>query len=540
MAVEATSSELTEHALATAFRSGDRAHCIALIGEHARVWLKAGEVDSVARWARRLSRNEILHNEAIATSYIASLIFRRRFPEATAWLQDVEHSNVSATEVPRARLRTLRLMLGAISENTNDDALIAEVGEGPGEGYLSGALIALQAYALIRKNRFDAAKRRALRAKELLAEHGDAYGTSYADVLIILAQRLSGDLVGAAASCERLFESLAHSTHNPAWVNAASTLAHLRYEQNRMQEAHTLCEELLPLLRVASTPDVFASVYVTRARLAVNTGRTHEAMEILETLHSAMEDGRHGRLVALCIYERVRTALLADDADVARRIAAEAGIGELAATHAWARTRTYDPAWERLGQAHAILLLHERRFAECRTVLHSLIKSAAHASCLVRVVGLEALLATCEWLAGDRVQAFAALNRAHARTRAVAFARSVFDEAPGFGTIVRSALTEHELQLPLPHGYLERWRDVLGGREDLVQAPTARVEPLTERELRVLTLVAEGLRNDAISGRLQIALSTTKWHMQNIFAKLGVASRTEALVRARRLNIIES
>jgi LuxR family transcriptional regulator, maltose regulon positive regulatory protein len=539
MTVEATSSEPAEHALATAFRSGDRAHCIALIGENARVWLKAGEVDSVARWARRLSRNEILHNEAIATSYIASLIFRRRFLEATTWLQDVEHNNVSATEVMRSRLRTLRLMLGAISENTNEEALIAEVGEGPGDGYLSGALIALQAYALIRKNRFDAAKRRALRAKELLAEHGDAYGASYAEVLIIFAQRLSGDLIGAAASCERLFASVAHCTRNPAWVNAASTLAHLRYEQNRMKEAHALCEELLPLLRVASTPEVFASVYITRARLAVDAGRTHEAMTILETLHSAMEDGRHGRLVALCVYERVRTALLADDADVARRIAAEAGIGELAAAHAWARARTYDPAWERLGQAHAILLLHERRIAECRTLLQLLIKSAAHAGCLVRVVGLEALLATCEWLAGERIQAFAALNRAHARTRAVAFVRSVFDEAPGFAAIMRSAVAEHALQLPLPDGYIERWCDVLGG-ENVAQAPAAPVEPLTERELRVLTLVAEGLRNDAISARLQIALSTTKWHMQNIFAKLGVASRTEALVRARRLNIIGS
>lgn len=528
----------TEHALTQAFQAGNRAHCIRLIEQCARSWLKAGEVDSVWRWIGRLSRTEILRNEAIATSYIASLIFRRRFAEARDWLHDAQLGIGEESAVTRGRLRTLRLVLAALSESDSNDALLAEVGEGPSESYLSGALIALQAYALLRKNRFDAARRRALRARELLAEHGDAYGASHAEMLLLLAQRLSGDLLGSAQTCERLYAALDSGVRNPAWVNAASALAYLRYEQNRASEAHALCNELLPLVRVASTPENFASVYITLARLEISAGKHVEAQRLLEILHSAMEDGRHARLVALCVYERVRAALLYDDTDLAWRIADEAGVHALARREAWSRAQTYDPAWERLGQTHAMLLLHEGETDACRRALRALIRSASHAGCIVRAVGLEALLASCEWRAGDRVQALAALNRAHARTRSVGFVRSVFDEAPGFAAVLRSALADRKLVHPLPKDYEQRWHDVLN--VDDGAATAAPIEPLTERELSVLALVGEGLRNEDISARLQIALSTTKWHMKNIFAKLGVESRTEALVRARRLNIVQA
>ena len=536
MTLELEASDNAEHAIAHAFQSGNRADCVQLIGQCARTWLKAGEVGSVLRWTGRLSRAEILDNDAIATSYIASMIFRRRFTEATAWLRDAEASLATVSTLTRARLRTLRLMLAVLSENASDDALL-EVGEGPGDSYLSGALIALQAYALLRKNRFDAAKRRALRAKDLLSEHGDAYGASYADVLVLFAQRLSGDFVGSAHTCEQLYASVEHGSRNPAWVNAASAMAYLRYEQNRFPEAHALCLEVLPLLPIASTPDNLASVYITLSRLESAAGNAHAAMRLLDYLHSAMEDGRHARLVAHAVYERVRLALTMGDTEHAHRIANEASIDELAHEGVWIRPRTYEPGWERLGQAHALLLLQERKLDACRIVLQSLIKSASQAGCIVRSVSLEALLAHCEWIAGNRALAFAAVDRALARTRVVGFTRSMFDEAPELAAILRNAMAERKLLQPLPYGYVERWAVVLG-EEVRAGKPDAPAEALTERERDVLTLVAAGMRNEEISDRLKIALSTTKWHMKNIFAKLGVACRTEALVRAKHLHLI--
>jgi LuxR family transcriptional regulator, maltose regulon positive regulatory protein len=64
------------------------------------------------------------------------------------------------------------------------------------------------------------------------------------------------------------------------------------------------------------------------------------------------------------------------------------------------------------------------------------------------------------------------------------------------------------------------------------------VEPLTERELEILQLIADGFSNQAIADRLVIALSTVKRHINNVFGKLAVQSRTQALLRARELQLL--
>lgn len=64
------------------------------------------------------------------------------------------------------------------------------------------------------------------------------------------------------------------------------------------------------------------------------------------------------------------------------------------------------------------------------------------------------------------------------------------------------------------------------------------VEPLSEREIEVLQLIADGLANAEIADRLFIAVGTVKRHINNIYGKLGVQSRTQAVARARDLNLL--
>jgi LuxR family transcriptional regulator, maltose regulon positive regulatory protein len=68
----------------------------------------------------------------------------------------------------------------------------------------------------------------------------------------------------------------------------------------------------------------------------------------------------------------------------------------------------------------------------------------------------------------------------------------------------------------------------------------ALIEALSERELEVLRLIAQGLPNEAIAQRLYLSLRTVKWHSGNIYSKLGVENRTAAVARARRLGMIDS
>jgi len=79
-------------------------------------------------------------------------------------------------------------------------------------------------------------------------------------------------------------------------------------------------------------------------------------------------------------------------------------------------------------------------------------------------------------------------------------------------------------------------RDVV---DQLVSPSQPKIDfHLTDRELEVLVLLAEGLTNQQSAGKLSISQSTLKFHMTNIYQKLGVQTRSEALVLAAKHNLI--
>ena len=64
------------------------------------------------------------------------------------------------------------------------------------------------------------------------------------------------------------------------------------------------------------------------------------------------------------------------------------------------------------------------------------------------------------------------------------------------------------------------------------------VDPLSERELEILTLIAAGLKNKEIAEQMFISLNTVLFHTKNIYQKLGVNKRTQALLKAQELNLL--
>src|SRR5436309_1372048 len=65
-------------------------------------------------------------------------------------------------------------------------------------------------------------------------------------------------------------------------------------------------------------------------------------------------------------------------------------------------------------------------------------------------------------------------------------------------------------------------------------------EPLSERERAILTLIAEGQSNNEIAQTLRLSQNTIKWYLQQIYAKLGVKRRTQAVVAARSLGSMQA
>jgi LuxR family maltose regulon positive regulatory protein len=121
------------------------------------------------------------------------------------------------------------------------------------------------------------------------------------------------------------------------------------------------------------------------------------------------------------------------------------------------------------------------------------------------------------------------------------------------GTL-RVFLDEGELIVPILYQAVERGIAVNYARKILAVFPHSGyfaaaqgekksqvdrlLEPLSDREIEVLVLIATGLSNREISARLHISLSTVKGHSANIYGKLGVNSRVQAISEATRLGIL--
>lgn len=90
-------------------------------------------------------------------------------------------------------------------------------------------------------------------------------------------------------------------------------------------------------------------------------------------------------------------------------------------------------------------------------------------------------------------------------------------------------------------GYSRKLLEAFGEQVPSQEAPTAarpQLDPLSQRELEVLTLVVAGQSNQEIANSLYITVGTVKRHVHNIYGKLGVGNRAQAVSRARELDLL--
>jgi LuxR family maltose regulon positive regulatory protein len=143
---------------------------------------------------------------------------------------------------------------------------------------------------------------------------------------------------------------------------------------------------------------------------------------------------------------------------------------------------------------------------------------------------------------GEKNEAAQLLGVALAQAEPGGFIRIFVDE----GILMARLLSEAAARGIMPD-YISRLLAVFEAEEQMSEdksylpsAPPGQslTEPLSQRELEVLQLIAQGLSNREISERLFLALDTVKGHNRRIFGKLQVQRRTEAVAKARSLNIL--
>jgi LuxR family transcriptional regulator, maltose regulon positive regulatory protein len=149
----------------------------------------------------------------------------------------------------------------------------------------------------------------------------------------------------------------------------------------------------------------------------------------------------------------------------------------------------------------------------------------------LRVMVLQALAL---WAHDEKDTAVQVLAEVLKLSEPEGFIRTFVDEGHPMAELLSAAAARG-----LMPGYINKLLAAFETETKLSPVTTAPlVEPLTQRELEVLQLIAQGLSNNAISERLFLALSTVKGHIQSIFGKLQVQRRTEAVARARELGLL--
>lgn len=356
--------------------------------------------------------------------------------------------------------------------------------------------------------------------------------------IIAATHKLAYGQVGGAAEVLEASSTTGMIRHTIDLVRAA-----LAYEMDHLDRAQQLIDSSLRAGIRHSVVETSLFGWGTAARLAVRQTGLESALQVIQEAEALMAS-RHGerarRLVRLC-----RATLILQGPDDALLASLEV---ELNAVCNDAVAHQLCPSY--VETARLTLARFHVRCGDPRRAI-SLVQPIQSAALRVNRIAC--------WGEASLIYA-GALARRGDTNRAMRQAWAAISAMADAGYLA-SIADEHVLLAPLLDGLVVRALDaaethsaatvaairVLGqraGRPQLLpEALLAGDEvqddqtALTDTERRVLALAAQGLTNADIAARMAIGVTTVKWHLRNVFAKLSVRSRTAAFVQARRLGI---
>ncbi|MFN8529072.1 MAG: LuxR C-terminal-related transcriptional regulator [Anaerolineae bacterium] len=206
-------------------------------------------------------------------------------------------------------------------------------------------------------------------------------------------------------------------------------------------------------------------------------------------------------------------------------------LGDLPRAHDWLRNmqaRLLEPSvFYPLGilqVARARLLLAERNAAEAAALLTKHLTGSPD----MLTVEAWALLALARQMSNDGYHAHESIGRALALANQEDRLRVFFDAGAGMGRLLAKYTETHPT-------------DSFAGRvmHLCAEQPAADIpDMLTDREIDILRLIAAGYTNDQIAQSLVLAVSTVKWYINQLYGKLSVKTRTQAVAKGRDIGVV--
>ncbi len=299
----------------------------------------------------------------------------------------------------------------------------------------------------------------------------------------------------------------------PVACEAFLGLARIAYEQNDLMAAQRYADQSGQLARQFAQYDRFVAVDLFRARLKLAQGDTPRAAALVAQAEQAARQYQFDLQLPEVTAVHILVLLQQNNVTAATQLAQMA---DLPISQARVHLAQGEPA-------AALTLLESWRWqAETRGWADERLKAM-----VLQAVAYQAQ--------GEGGTAVSLLRDALTLAEPGGFIRLFVDEGPPLAQLLAEVAAQ---------GWMPEYTGKLLAafaaeqRKDLNQADSSLVEPLSERELEVLRLIAQGLSNQEIGARLFLALDTVKGHNRRIYDKLGVQRRTEAVARARELGLL--
>jgi LuxR family maltose regulon positive regulatory protein len=527
----------TADAIRHALTGGDNEQAAALIEQNAWALIERGELVTLANWLAAVER--------LAPTRPWLSIYRGwervnagQLEAAEIFLQQAEAHIIAQTGLPADEARA---MLGHIAAIRAYAAI--PLHDAPRVGDLAHrALDLLPASELAVRGLATFATGAAcwLRGditcgKEAFADAGRlsrAVGNLYTATMslrtLAYLETVSGHLYRAAEMFQEILQLTRARSGQPLPLAAEALLGlgALEYEWNHLDEAARCLEQAAELSQLLAAADTIVGSLVAQARLQRARGDAHAAARLLRQAESIGGESTLAPTYAAAFGAwRLLMRLERGDLRSAARLADELGLTHDRAGD-WVRESEY-LAFGRVllaqGETDQTLALVTRRLPNAEAT-----ERWGH---VIEMLILQALALKAQ---GHLPQALAALERALALAQPEGYVRLFLDEGAPMLELLRHAGSKG-----IQPQYVSR---LLSERDQIAPAVAAAqqplIEPLSERELEVLRLIADGKSNQEIADALVLAIGTVKRHVSNIFLKLNVESRTQCLARARELHLL--
>jgi LuxR family maltose regulon positive regulatory protein len=520
-------SSAIEHALS----APDHDLAARLIEEGVEGAVERGEGTTALRWLEALPTEAKRLRPRLFVEHAVALVITGRPDDAEPLLQEAERAASEATADEKDRRFLLGFASAVRSWLARRALSLLPDEEAPLRNYaavrLGDALRAVGDLAAADEAYAEAAK------FDRAARH--AYGRLAGMVMHARVRAEQGRLREADEAFRRALRLLTEEGFelSPAAGVVHIGMADLLYERDDLDGAERQLERGVELVERTGDVSTLVWAYVTLSRNKLARGDEGGALEMARQAERVARDSGADLQIAIALAWMTR--LLLARGDLTEAVALEQ-VRAANADDAADATRVVD----RLTSAR--VLYAKGRHREALALLEELGETAEVAGRTGDLIEILALQALALWAGSEKERAVSTLASALALAQPEGYVRTFVDEGAPMAELlseVLEGLQRGRLTPPIPAHYLRKLLAALERDEAGARLPAKRLpEPLSGREFEVLQLVAAGKSNSRIASELFVSVGTVKTHLNNIYRKLNARSRTQAVARARELDLI--